>query len=118
MKSQFLNKRLLAAMLLPRRLLRPSTRSERLHSSVITAESGLPYRLHDSDNYPTGSTLTVGHKTYILRQLHFHHPSEEHVNGRGYDMVAHLVHSDAKGRLAVVAILFDKGEANAFPDSI
>lgn len=60
-------------------------------------------------NYPPGSTLTVGDKTYTLKQFHFHHPSEEHVNGRGYDMVAHLVHADADGHLAVVAVFLQKG---------
>src|SRR5580704_11537711 len=64
-------------------------------------------------NYPAGSTLSVGGKTYTLKQFHFHHPSEEHVNGRGYDMAAHLVHADAEGHLAVVAILFKAGQANA-----
>lgn len=69
-------------------------------------------------NYAPGSTLTVGDKTYTLKQFHFHHPSEEHVNGHGYDMVAHLVHADAEGHLAVVAVLLKKGEASAFIDSL
>jgi len=69
-------------------------------------------------NYPAGSTLTVGDKTYTLKQFHFHHPSEEHVNGKGYDLVAHLVHADAEGHLAVVAILFKAGSANPFLDTI
>jgi len=64
-------------------------------------------------DYGPGSMLTVGGKTYVLKQFHFHHPSEEHVNGRGYDMVAHLVHADADGHLAVVAVLFNTGQANA-----
>ena len=63
-------------------------------------------------NYAPGSTLTVGDKTYTLKQFHFHHPSEEHVNGKGFDMVAHLVHSDSDGHLAVVAILFKTGAPN------
>jgi carbonic anhydrase len=63
-------------------------------------------------NYAAGSTLTVGDKVYELVQFHFHHPSEEHINGKKYDMVAHLVHSDANGHLAVVAVLFKRGPAN------
>lgn len=59
-------------------------------------------------NYAPGSTLTVGDKVYTLQQFHFHHPSEEHVNGKKYDLVAHLVHADADGHLAVVAILFKR----------
>ena len=69
-------------------------------------------------NYPPGSTLTVGDKTYTLKQFHFHHPSEEHVNGRGYDMVAHLVHADKEGHLAVVAILLKTGPANGFLETL
>lgn len=65
-------------------------------------------------NYAPGSTLTIGDKSYALKQFHFHHPSEEHVNGHGYDMVAHLVHADADGHLAVVAVFLKKGQANAF----
>ena len=63
-------------------------------------------------NYPAGSTLAVGDKTYTLKQFHFHHPSEEHINGHGFDLVSHLVHADADGHLAVVAILFKPGAEN------
>jgi carbonic anhydrase len=69
-------------------------------------------------NYAPGSTLSVDGKSYVLKQFHFHHPSEEKVNGRGYDMVVHLVHADAEGHLAVVAILFKTGQANALIDQI
>jgi carbonic anhydrase len=69
-------------------------------------------------NYAPGSTLTVGDHIYTLKQFHFHHPSEEHINGKSHALVAHLVHSDADGRLAVVAILFDQGADNAEIDSI
>ena len=70
-------------------------------------------------NYAEGSTLKVADKSYTLKQFHFHHPSEEHINGRGYDMVAHLVHADASGHLAVVAVLIQKGAAtNAFIDTV
>jgi carbonic anhydrase len=69
-------------------------------------------------NYAPGSTLTVGDKTYTLKQFHFHHPSEEHVNGHGYDMVAHLVHADADGQLAVVAVFFKTGQANSLIEQV
>jgi carbonic anhydrase len=62
-------------------------------------------------NYAAGSTVTVGDKTYALKQFHFHHPSEEHVNGKKFDLVAHLVHTDENGHNAVVAILFKEGTA-------
>jgi carbonic anhydrase len=63
-------------------------------------------------NYAPGSFITVGNKRYQLTQFHFHHPSEERINGKGFAMVAHLVHAAADGSLAVVAVLLDPGAAN------
>ena len=37
---------------------------------------------------------------------------EERIDGRQFDMVAHLVHRDPEGRLAVVAVLLDRGSAH------
>jgi len=62
--------------------------------------------------YALGSTLTVGDKTFKLQQFHFHHPSEEAIHGKRADMVVHLVHADADGHLAVVAVLLKQGAAN------
>ncbi|HKM66216.1 MAG TPA: carbonic anhydrase family protein [Candidatus Acidoferrum sp.] len=68
--------------------------------------------------YPGGSTLSVNGVTYTLKQFHFHHPAEEHVNGKKYDLVAHLVHADAGGNLAVIAVLFTKGAPNPLFDNL
>jgi len=69
-------------------------------------------------NVAPGSTLTVGDKTYTLKQFHFHHPSEEHINGKGFPLVAHLVHQDSEGHLAVVAVLYQGGLANPLIDTL
>ena len=61
-------------------------------------------------NYRTGSFIWVGHKKYELKQFHFHRPSEEKINGKSFDMTVHLVHADKDGKLAVVAVLLQKGE--------
>jgi len=63
-------------------------------------------------NYAPGSFIIVGDKRYQLTQFHFHHPSEERINGKGFEMVAHLVHAAPDGKLAVVAVLLDAGAAN------
>jgi carbonic anhydrase len=66
-------------------------------------------------NYAEGSSITVAGERYELQQFHFHRPSEERIDGRVYDMVAHLVHRSADGRLAVVAVLFETApQPNAF----
>jgi carbonic anhydrase len=64
-------------------------------------------------NYGPGSSMTVGGKKYALEQFHFHRPSEETIEGKGYEMVVHLVHADQQGNLAVVAVLLQKGEDNS-----
>lgn len=56
-----------------------------------------------------GSSITVMGHTYDLVQFHFHRPSEERLNGRAFDMVVHLVHKDADGNLAVIAVLLERG---------
>jgi carbonic anhydrase len=63
-------------------------------------------------NYPPGSYISVGGKRYELLQFHFHHPSEEQLGGKPFDLVIHLVHKDATGNLAVVAVLFTPGASN------
>ena len=60
-------------------------------------------------DYAPGSFILFGGVRYELVQFHFHSPSEERVNGRAFDMVAHLVHKSAQGRLAVVAVLLTVG---------
>ncbi len=60
-----------------------------------------------------GSTITVAGHAYELQQFHFHAPSEEAISGKRSALVAHLVHKDADGKLAVVAVLFDVGEESA-----
>src|SRR5579864_7133206 len=63
-------------------------------------------------NYAPGSSIDVGGMRYELLQFHLHKPSEEKINGKSHAMVAHLVHKGADGRLAVIAVLLDKGGAN------
>jgi len=69
-------------------------------------------------SYPPGSNLTVGGKTYTLKQFHFHHPSEERINGQSFDLVVHLVHDDGSGHLAVVAVLFKTGPSNRLLNAV
>lgn len=59
------------------------------------------------------NSLTVRGNSYRLLQFHFHHPAEEKVNHKGFAMVAHLVHRNDLGQLAVVAVLIEPGEASA-----
>jgi len=60
-----------------------------------------------------GNFLIVGEKRYELIQFHFHHPSEEQIDGQPSDMVAHLMHQSADGKVAAVAVFLRQGNANS-----
>lgn len=69
-------------------------------------------------NTPPDDHLHVGDHVYDLMQFHFHAPSEEHVDGRTYDMEIHLVHRDAEGHLAVLGVLVAAGRAHPALDHV
>jgi carbonic anhydrase len=84
---------------------------------LVLNYSGTPINIVDNGHtvmvtYAPGSFLTVGKNKYELKQFHFHHPSEELIQGKQFDMVVHLVHQDPEGHLAVVAILLKQGREN------
>ena len=64
-------------------------------------------------NIGAGNYINVLGHNYELVQFHFHKPSEERVNGKSFEMVAHLVHKDADGKLAVVAVLIERGKSHS-----
>lgn len=64
-------------------------------------------------NLAEGGSIQLPDGEYKLVQFHFHTPSEEKIEGVGYPLVAHFVHKNAEGKLAVVAVLFKKGHTNA-----
>lgn len=61
----------------------------------------------------TANGLTVMGRRYELTGLHFHRPGEDRVAGRQFDMVAHLMHRDAQGRQAIVAVQLERGADDA-----
>jgi carbonic anhydrase len=58
----------------------------------------------------SGNRIEVGGRSYELQQFHFHRPSEERIDGRRFEMTLHLVHKDAEGQIAVVALLVSAGQ--------
>ena len=66
----------------------------------------------------TADTITLDNQAWALQQFHFHAPSENTIHGKKFDMEMHLVHKDAEGALTVVAVMFDKGAANAELDKL
>ena len=85
--------------------------------SLLFNYKPVPLRIIDNGhtiqvNYSPGSFVTVNGTRYELVQFHFHKPSEEKIDGKGHDMVAHLVHQGPGGKLGVIAVLLDAGQAN------
>ncbi len=69
-------------------------------------------------NLATGNAINLGGRRFELLQFHFHRPSEERIDGRQFDMVAHLVHKDGEGRLLVVAVLLDRGSVQPLVQAV
>lgn len=63
-------------------------------------------------NFDSGSTIAIDEKSFELKQLHFHTPSENLINGKSFPMEVHLVHANAEGELAVIGVTFEQGDAN------
>lgn len=75
--------------------------------------NGYTVRVDYHDAPGTGNILTVGDERYRLTQFHFHHPSEEYIHGKPFDMVAHLMYRSSDGKVVGVAVLLKTGRANA-----
>tara|TARA_R110002111_G_scaffold256015_1_gene322688 strand:- start:32155 stop:32799 length:645 start_codon:yes stop_codon:yes gene_type:complete len=43
---------------------------------------------------PNGNSATLGTNKYVLRQFHFHHPSEHFLDGAQFDGELHIVHQN------------------------
>lgn len=52
-------------------------------------------------------------QTFILRQYHFHAPSENRINGKSFPLEAHFVHASEEGDIAVLAVMFEIGPENS-----
>ena len=59
-----------------------------------------------------GSKMRIDGIAYELLQFHFHRPSEEKIDGKPMAMVAHFVHKNAEGKLAVLGVLLKEGNEN------
>lgn len=66
-------------------------------------------------NYPAGNGnfLSVGDERYELTQFHFHHPSEEYVEGKPFSMEVHIMYQAADGKVAGVAVFVKPGYSNS-----
>ncbi|XXG40522.1 hypothetical protein AAC387_Pa01g1217 [Persea americana] len=64
-------------------------------------------------DYGAGAIYVNGTK-YILKQCHWHTPSEHTINGRSYALEVHMVHETSDKRRAVLAALYKIGQKDNF----
>lgn len=62
--------------------------------------------------------IEINGTEYKLKQFHWHSPSEHTIDGKKYDLEAHLVHETPQGQTAVVGILYKIGRADSFLSSV
>lgn len=63
-------------------------------------------------NSAEGNTLTIGDATFPFAQIHFHAPSEHTIDGVQAAAEVHFVHKTEDGKLAVVGVLIEEGDAD------
>ncbi|OIQ89569.1 carbonic anhydrase precursor [mine drainage metagenome] len=69
-------------------------------------------------NFKTGNMLILDSTAFLMKQVHFHAPSDNQINDKSYPLEAHFVHADSKGNLAVIAVMFKEGKANPALESL
>jgi len=60
-------------------------------------------------NIRNGGLIKLDGKDFILKQFHFHTPSETMIDDVSYPLEAHFVHASKDNELAVVALLYQPG---------
>ncbi|SFZ97990.1 Carbonic anhydrase [hydrothermal vent metagenome] len=89
--------------------------NEDAHTTAKVIDNGHSIKVTPKD----GGTINVNGETFKLLQFHFHGKSEHTVDGKRYDMVAHLVHQNEKTKqLAVIAVFFEEGKNNPLLDNV
>ncbi|XP_057534577.1 alpha carbonic anhydrase 7-like isoform X1 [Amaranthus tricolor] len=60
------------------------------------------------------SKIQINGTNYILRQCHWHSPSEHTINGTRFAAELHLVHQSSDNKIAVIGLLYKFGKPNRF----
>ncbi|MEN2751176.1 carbonic anhydrase family protein [Psychrobacter sp. FBL11] len=75
-------------------------------------------RIHDNGHTivytPTteDNAIVLNDERYVLKQFHYHTPSEHQFGGQNYPGEIHFVHANSEGNLAVVGIMLQIGQTN------
>lgn len=78
-----------------------------LEDAIDVVDNGHSIEIEDG-----GQALIAG-RSFELAQFHLHSPSEHTLDGEYFPIELHFVHKAQDGRLAVIAVFFKEGAANA-----
>lgn len=63
-------------------------------------------------NFKERNMMVLDSSAYQLKQVSFHAPSENTIHGESFPLEAHFVHTDSKGNLTIIAVVFREGKEN------
>ncbi|CAI0391827.1 unnamed protein product [Linum tenue] len=78
---------------------------------AILINNGHNIMIHFDDS---PGELQIDGKSYKLKQLHWHTPSEHTIDGQQYPLELHMVHQADDGSFTVAAILYEDGDEDKF----
>lgn len=85
---------------------------------VINYRQASNIRIHDNGHTVVytpkteENSIRLNGDTYVLKQFHYHTPSEHQFGGQNYPGEIHFVHANSKGNLAVIGVMLEIGKAN------
>lgn len=63
-------------------------------------------------SFKRGNMVVIDKVMYQMKSVQFHAPSEHTIDGHSYPMEAQFLLREAKGRLAMMAVMFEEGTSN------
>ncbi len=85
---------------------------------IITYSQSTTVRIQDNGHtvvytpITEDNTITLHHERYVLKQFHYHTPSEHQFGGQNYSGELHFVHANSENELAVIAVMLQIGQNN------
>ncbi|KAJ3006300.1 UNVERIFIED_CONTAM: hypothetical protein HDU68_004161 [Siphonaria sp. JEL0065] len=74
--------------------------------------NGHTVQLQLKQSSPELISLQPNGLNYTVQQVHFHSPSEHHIEEKYFPIEAHFVHATPEGKLNVIGIIFQIGDEN------
>ncbi len=73
-----------------------------------------PFRVQDNGRSikviaSPGQFMELMGRRFELQEIEFHRPGEGRMNGKAFEMSAHLLHKDSSGKFAVLAVMLEQG---------